>query len=292
MPWFFLVVAITCITWIVGWGILAAYFCLWVGWIPKETTFPQILVSQLCLLPAYFLAGVLTPNIHSSTIIVYFLFNLLVISFGLYWVFRYLLEVKQGGALATTLVCVLLPTFMTQVFFPHVDTGSIRPRAAKAKANMRSLSEALDCYHIRRMELPLPVDQAGQPIAGIPASAEDPERLFFFAGPSFVPPLLLGVSDLEKIPEDPFALKKHGTYSYGMGTDRYGDALYMLSSPGPDKVDESEELEGLYLYVHQGNLEAFEKDPLVWELQYSPTNGTLSPGGLYQAGVAKKEGVW
>lgn len=281
------------VVWIVGWGTVAGCLCLWLGWIPKGTSLLRILLCQLFLLPAYFLAVVLTPNTNSSpNFFISLIFNLTCISLVLFFVYMYILHTDPLENLGCTLLCLFLPFVTGYTFSPNITYASPSAQIAKAKANMRSLSEALDCYQTRYTELPLPLNQKGQPVSGIPLLSEDLTPLLYFVGPSFVPASLIEATDLENLPTDPFAEKKHGTYSYGMGKNCFGDFIFILSSPGPDQADESEELETLFLYVHEGNLDVFENDPLVWQLQYSPTNGTASPGGLYRAGVVREGGVW
>jgi len=157
----------------------------------------------------------------------------------------------------------------------------------KANGAMLDAVEKLQEWSRTEDVIPIPVNREGEEIGGVPRSASgEGEIVVYFDGPSFLPPKPFLLVE-GKLPEDPFKRKNPGTYSYAAGPIHGATAKFVLSSWGPDEVDQSEVVEALFLIECEGNIDRFRQNPETLKLMYSPTNGTVSPGELFRPGEGR-----
>jgi len=170
----------------------------------------------------------------------------------------------------------------------HVFVPTARGYVTKVLGEMRSFSELLGDVLQKEGALPIPIDSHGNKVAGTPRSANgEGEILIYFEGPSLLPPEPFRVEGRDGPPLDPFKRKDPATYSYAAGPIHGATARFILSSWGPDEVDQSDEVEALFLIECEGNRDRFRENGETFRLMYSPTNGTVTPGELFWPGEIK-----
>ncbi|MCG3198516.1 MAG: type II secretion system protein GspG [Candidatus Omnitrophica bacterium] len=173
---------------------------------------------------------------------------------------------RRGGdafTLIELLVVTAIISILTSIAMPHFLEAVTRSNVTRAKGDMKAVANALEMYR---------VDWKAYPQAVLVFSSR---RLRPLTTPSRF---------LESLPEDPFSESegRSRTYSYGAMDLRRADR-FLLASRGPDRNGNTTPIEfypgnkpGLFI----GELLNFRY------MIYSPTNGTISRGDLYQASDA------
>lgn len=176
-------------------------------------------------------------------------------------------NIHRGFTLIELLVVVAIITLLVSIALPNYLEAMTRAKVAQAKAEMRSLSTALEMYKTDFRAYP-------QSAAMFP-----PMRLR---------PLTTPVAYVQALPQDPFDDGgRFRMYSYGAMDLDLADR-YILASQAPDRSRDSDPLEfypgyraGLFLgptiLIIDGEPKQFDY------LLYSPTNGTISKGDLLTA---------
>ncbi|MCA9442786.1 MAG: hypothetical protein KC964_18425 [Candidatus Omnitrophica bacterium] len=185
------------------------------------------------------------------------------------------------------LIIALLPSLAAfRLAMPdHVLMGGARSYVTKAHGQMRHSTESLQEWRTQHGELPKPVNREGKDVAGSPRSAGgEGDILIYFEGPSLLPPEPFRVEGRDGPPLDPFKRSDPATYSYAAGPIHGATGRFILSSWGPDEVDQSDEVEELFLIECEGNSSRFKENDRTYRLMYSPTNGTVSQGELFWPG--------
>ncbi|MBN1902900.1 type II secretion system protein GspG [Candidatus Sumerlaeota bacterium] len=148
-----------------------------------------------------------------------------------------LMTLNSGGALSVVAI-------LSAIAIPNFLEAQVRSKVAKTKADMRSLTTALESYC---------VDFGTYPSPGTGNLKETPHTL------------TTPVAYMTHIPEDTFSPEKGGKIRYYMK-----DNVYLLYAAGPDRViDIDPETD-----FDPQNLEKLK------EKAYDPTNGTVSSGDI------------
>ncbi|MCX7019962.1 MAG: type II secretion system protein GspG [Candidatus Sumerlaeota bacterium] len=164
-----------------------------------------------------------------------------------------------------------------------------RSKVSRAKADMRSLTTALESYMVDQNQYPYKA--LNYPIRNINTDAPWNIRLI---------PITTPVSYMSSLPRDPFRHQVAGTSAPGYSDNPIyttfiyqrsdlrvsgaivlpeGRSAYLINSAGPDNNVASDS------YWSISELEAFERMNIRTSPQrYDPTNGTLSPGDIYRYG--------
>jgi hypothetical protein len=209
------------------------------------------------------------------------------------WIIKRFLRTSISGALFCWVLNVMFTYPILVVSLPIPDLGEPRSMIARANFGMHNVGLALYDFFDRKTHLPVPWDERGKPVAGVPPSSGNKEStasareedLLYFRGPSYLPkdPLLLSGHDW--VPADPFGEGDDGPYGYGAGPIAGPTAAFILTSRGPDKKSVAEDLEFLFLSRGRGQLR--QDDPEFHAYTYSPTNGTVSPGDIFRVGTLR-----
>lgn len=161
--------------------------------------------------------------------------------------------------LVELLVVVAIISLLAAIAIPNFLNAQIRAKVARAKADMRTLAEALEAYH---------VDQNSYPQA---AAILIWRRLV---------PLTTPVGYITSIPFDPFQTHRFMRhYRYG-AMDLDVASRWMLASVGPDLNPSTDPIEfypGYEPGLFQGMVPDFDY------MIYDPTNGILSLGDIIRA---------
>jgi len=204
---------------------------------------------------------------------------------------RFLLRARFPSFLTAWLVSLVPTYFFFVLSMPaHVSMPGNRPLVTKARGEMRFLTDALVKHREITGTYPIPVNDEGLEIEPVlignateVTDATGTESIaLYYRGPSVVPNSLIESASMAQMPLDPFKKGEMQTYNYGLGLYGKGRGAFILSSPGPDKIDQSDQVEKLYLDVHAGNPEHFREDPESNRIRYGPTNGTKSRGEIYR----------
>ena len=151
---------------------------------------------------------------------------------------------------------------------------------ARARSEIRNLAVALETYYIDYNSYPPAVTLAGEFVGGTGQTTSVGAATWGMTSP---------IAHLSSIPNDPFGPKKtvageewDKTYQYG--TEHLG--CWILTSRGPD-LDPDDMNESEYVdptgAVHCEITEFLEQF-VGTQVEYDPTNGTISNGDLYRTG--------
>lgn len=170
----------------------------------------------------------------------------------------------QGAfTLIELLVVTAIISILTSIAMPHFLEAVTRANVTQSKGDMRSIANALEMYK---------VDWKAFPQAAV------------VFGSRRLRPLTTPTRFLNTLPEDPFAESegRSRTYSYGAMDLRRADR-FLLAGRGPDRNGNTSPIE-----FYPGNRPGLFIDqvPFFHYMIYSPTNGTISRGDLYQASDA------
>lgn len=180
-------------------------------------------------------------------------------------------------------IVYMLPVLIfLEVAMPEVHGNSIRPRITKTNGELRAAMESLyDRYYVKE-ELPLPENLEGTPLSALVDSATGEQQLYY-EGAGFIPREIRYLENGTTIGTDPFSdrLPEMEPYRYGLGIYDATDAVFVLSSRGPDRESRAEEFEDRVLREMDGVLPSRSA---LDDLTYSPTNGTRSPGDIHRVG--------
>lgn len=172
---------------------------------------------------------------------------------------------KSAFTLVELLVVVAVLAILAAIALPNFHEAQTRSKVSRAKADMRSITTALEAYHADNNRYP--------PSTLVPRFA----RLI---------PLSTPTAYISAIPLDPFDTqdpghhhwRSRGNYVYGaMPIDQ--ESRFAMTSDGPDQSSNSRNIEFYPGY-----------SPDIWEnpdsgfdfIRYDPTNGTMSRGDIWR----------
>lgn len=262
---------------------------IWVGFYGptilkrQRMSWKEVLWLQSCMFPFFFLEGDaliallfgdFSSSSRKSTI------GILVAILAVHWfVIQYLLKSTTQATLRLWGVYLLAALLMTCVV-SSIKVSTEMAFQRRVHGDLASMEVSLQDYQYLKKAYPIPEGPGGEPIAGVVRSETD-STVLYYVGPSFLPSAMIEADVITYLPIDPFSgvERGHETYGYGVGPISGASAVFVLSSRGPDRVSQAEEIEELLLRKWGGTL---PKPGDLDDLTYSPTNGFRSSGDIYQ----------
>jgi prepilin-type N-terminal cleavage/methylation domain-containing protein len=178
---------------------------------------------------------------------------------------------KNGFALIELLIVVAIIAILAAIAIPNFLSAQTRSKVSRVKSEMRSLTTAIESYH---------VDNTAYPPYGVPP--DDPAAYDMWAVESR---LTTPISYIRSIPLDVF----HYTNSMD-GSRILTPYVYVESDAGfPDEADPMNpdlwhyELKW-FLMSNGPDLDNDHEGDIACPNQYDPTNGTISDGDIYRYG--------
>lgn len=181
---------------------------------------------------------------------------------------RTLLRPASGFTLVELLIVVAIISILAAIAVPNMLEAQIRSKVSRAKADMRTLSFALEAYR---------TDNNHYPETYVTTRWQ---RFIMLTTP---------IAYISSVPRDPFNVVNDGDnlvdwnprhFFYKMGaTPLTGPSRYALSSNGPDLDEDSVPIKaypGFSWTVFLGNDQDFDY------MIYDPTNGSVSSGDIWR----------
>jgi len=185
---------------------------------------------------------------------------------------------KKGFTLIELLIVVAIIGILAAIAIPNFLEAQTRAKVARAKSEIRNMAVALETYYIDNNAYPPATEIDGA--LNSQATAEG-DFSVNFATWALTTPIVHQTS----LPFDPFGPRKPLNYARGYQYGANFLAYWILTSLGPDQFGDMNET----LYVDPSGtvhgqialfLDQFDGD----QLEYDPTNGTVSDGDVFRTG--------
>lgn len=190
---------------------------------------------------------------------------------------------KKGFTLIELLIVVAIIAILAAIAIPNFLAAQVRSKVSRTKADMRSVSTAIESYFVDNNDYPFTSGEYIPPI---------------FPGMKLTPGMTTPIAYISSLPKDPFGesagydvYKQYGTTEdYWYSTKRYYDrnswpwhvypsggtsgnpAMWVLQSKGPDHA------------WSQGDYPGVLEVDMPYPWLYDPSNGTVSRGNIAISG--------
>jgi len=193
-------------------------------------------------------------------------------------------DVRHGFTLVELLIVVAIIAVLAAIATPNFLEAQTRAKVSRSHADLKSLRTALETYRS---------DYNSYPIVGNPLFPSNYDLLTPLD--RRLKPVTTPISYISTLPADPFYSKDVGgieaessNYVYSPGNlyhgaskkyakDVYRNTIYSIGGRGPNRI---KDVIG-YCMAHPL---AFQNGTAV-RGTYDPTNGTVSPGDIFQTGA-------
>ncbi|MCC5876240.1 MAG: prepilin-type N-terminal cleavage/methylation domain-containing protein [Candidatus Sumerlaeia bacterium] len=203
---------------------------------------------------------------------------------------------KSAFTLIELLIVVAIIAILAAIAVPNFLEAQVRSKVSRAKADMRTITTALESYYVDNNRYPAPHEAHNQ----APWSQAYSEPPFHARVPSM---LTTPIAYLSSIPDDAFRTTRipgnivNDPYlQYVKRRNAYFNWAYMreifptVFANANSTFSVAEELSGAWLIYSPGpNADEFNRlsdnDPLVAArvyIDYDPTNGTVSQGNIFR----------
>ena len=184
---------------------------------------------------------------------------------------------KSGAAQYMPAMLVAPAAILAAIAVPNFLEAQGRAKVSRVKADMRTMSLALETYYIDQNVYPAWTAEPGRKIYGSCSPSDQPGFRVKSSPSDPLMTLTTPIAYISQFYKDPLAPSAGATFSYWTPPQESGIG-YILWSPGPDGRYDLNLNNVPNLYVPKSGVPS----PGLVDLTYDPSNGTKSAGDIWR----------